>query len=138
MLAIESPVWRLTHLYKFMPKEGGLRTFYPNKFQAERYNRLVPKFFARQGHKEIELKSRKFGTTTGMAFFCLDSVSRNRSIEASTVAHKDTKASEIFNVIVRPAWDDIPERLRPVQRFNNTTEIDLMGSIRSNTAYPET
>lgn len=130
-MLIDSPVWRLTHLYQFKPKEGGLRTFKPNKFQAERYNRILPKFYARKAHKEIELKSRKFGTTTGMAFFCLDCVSRNRSIEAATVAHKDTKASEIFNVIVRPAWDDIPKVLRPTDRFNNTTEIDLMLSIRS-------
>lgn len=128
---LTSPVWRLTHLYKFKPKEGGIRTFRPNTFQALRYDRLYPKFFARQGHKEIELKSRKFGTTTGCAFFCLDCVSRYRGVEAATVAHKGEKASEIFNVIIRPAWNDIPEKLRPRERFNNTTEIDLMNSIRS-------
>src|SRR3954453_5302341 len=97
---LKSVTWRLTHLYKFKPKEGGIRTFRPNAFQAQRYDRLYPKFFARQGHKEIELKSRKFGTTTGVCFFCLDCPSRHRGIEAATVAHKDTKASEIFNVIV--------------------------------------
>jgi len=47
---LRSPVWRLSHLYQFKPKEGGKKTFRPNRFQAERYNRLFPKFFAKQGH----------------------------------------------------------------------------------------
>lgn len=128
---LRSPVWRINHLYQFKPKEGGKKTFRPNRFQAERYNRLYPKFFARQGHKEIECKSRKFGTTTGCAFFCEDCAGFNKNVEAVTMAHKSEKATEIFNTIVRPSWSDIPEQLRPSQRFNNRTEIDLMDSMRS-------
>ena len=64
----------MSHLYKFKfkPKEGGRKTFRPKLFQAQRFNRLYPKFYARQGHKEIELKPRKIGTTTGCCFFCED------------------------------------------------------------------
>ena len=45
---LKSPSWRLTHLYRFKPKEGGIRTFRPNTFQGRRYERLYPKFFARE------------------------------------------------------------------------------------------
>jgi len=47
------------------------------------------------------------------------------------MAHKSEKAAEIFNTIVRPSWNDIPPELRPAERFNNRTEIDLMDSMRS-------
>ncbi|MDB5306143.1 MAG: hypothetical protein JWO38_345 [Gemmataceae bacterium] len=131
MSRLSSPVWRLTHLYRFKMKEGGLKTFKPNTFQAQRYNRLYSKFHARAGHKEIDLKSRKFGTTTGVCFFCLDAVACRRNIEAVTMAHKSEKATEIFNMIVRPVWNEIPTQLRARRRFNNRNEIGLMESIRS-------
>lgn len=123
--------WRLEHLYWFKPKEGGRSTFIPNKFQQARYDRIYPKFQSKKGHKEIELKSRKFGSTTGCVFMCLDCTAYRKSTEAVTMAHKSEKATEIFNTIVRPAWDEIPRALKPRDRFNNRTEIDLMKSIRS-------
>lgn len=128
---IRAPHWRLSHLYWFKPKEGGWKTFRPRSQQQERFDRIYPKIAARQRHFEIELKSRKFGTTTGCCFLCLDNTAYRRNIEAVTMAHKQDKATEIFNNIVRPAWDRIDKRLKPRQRYNNKTEIDLMLSIHS-------
>lgn len=125
------PSWRLSHLYWFKPKSGGWKTFRPRKEQDERYARVYPKIAKRERHFEIELKSRKFGTTTGCCFLCLDNTAYRRNIEAVTMAHKQEKATEIFNNIVRPAWKRIDPRLKPRQRYNNKTEIDLMDSIHS-------
>jgi len=110
------PEWRLSHLYWFKPKEGGWKTFRPRKEQRQRYARIYPKIAARQRHFEIELKSRKFGTTTGCCFLCLDNSAYRKNTEAVTMAHKQEKATEIFNNIVRPAWKQIDPRLKPRQR----------------------
>ncbi|QDT46178.1 hypothetical protein Pan258_01950 [Symmachiella dynata] len=131
---LNSPPWRLSHLYWFKPKEGGLKTFRPNPFQKARYARIYPKIDARIGHREIELKSRKFGTSTGCCFLCLDNTAYRKNIEAVTMAHESKKAQEIFSNIVRPAWSEIGRRypkLRPRERYNTRSEIDLMDSMRS-------
>jgi len=56
------------------------------------------------------------------------------------MAHEQQKASEIFNNIVRPAWktiggpkldEDQRKALKPKERYNTRTEIDLMDSMRS-------
>ena len=123
--------WRLSHLYWFKPKEGGWKTFRPRKEQQERYDRVYAKIADRERHFEIELKSRKFGTTTGCCFLCLDNVAYRKNIEAVTMAHEQKKATEIFNNIVRPAWKRINPRLKARERYNNRTEIDLMDSLHS-------
>lgn len=131
---IRHPPWRLSHLYWFKPKQGGWKTFRPNPYQTSRYARVYPKIDAKVGHREIELKSRKFGTTTGCCFLCLDNVVYRKNTEAVTIAHEQQKASEIFNNIVRPAWTEIGRRwpaLRPTARYSNKTEIDLMDSMKS-------
>ena len=101
---------------------------------------MYPKIDAKVGHREIELKSRKFGTSTGCCFLCLDNVAYRRNIEAVTMAHEQQKASEIFSNIVRPAWKKIGgpaleeeqrSLLRPAERYNTRTEIDLMDSVGS-------
>lgn len=131
---LRRPTWRISHLYWFKPKEGGWKTFLPNSSQKQRYGRIYPKLDAGIPHKEIELKSRKRGTTTGCCFLCLDNTAYRKNIEAVTMAHEQKKASEIFSNIVRPAWSEIGRRfpqLRPRERYNTRTEIDLMDSMRS-------
>ncbi|PQO47386.1 hypothetical protein [Blastopirellula marina] len=139
-MRIRQPVYRLNNLYWFKPKSGGWKTFNPNRFQNERFARLYPKRAAKQGHKEIELKSRKFGTSTGCCMFCLDNTGYCKDTEAVTMAHEQQKATEIFNNIVRPAWNNIGgptldeekrRLIRPRNRYNNKTEIDLMDTMRS-------
>jgi len=122
------PVYRLSHLYQFKPKSGGLATFNPNKFQRQRYNRVYPKIAGKEPHKEIELKSRKVGTTTGCCFFCLDNVAYRKYIEAVTIAHTAPKATEYFNNIVKFSWDRIPKGLKPGEKYNTKAELDLSGS----------
>jgi hypothetical protein len=128
---IASPPWRLSHLYKFKPKSGGTATFRPNRYQRERFRRIYPKIDAKQPHKEIELKSRKFGTTTGCCFLCLDNTAYRPYMEAVTIAHKSEKSTEIFNNIPKFAWDRIPKELRPREKYNTKSEIDLSQSMRS-------
>jgi hypothetical protein len=128
---ILQPDWRLQNLYWFKPKTGGWKTFRPRPEQQSMYDRLYPALSAKRRHFEIKLKSRKRGTTTGCCFFCLDNTAYRKNIEAVTMAHEQKKATEIFNNIVRPAWKRIDPRLKPRERYNNKSEIDLMDSIHS-------
>jgi len=91
-------------------------------------NSRTPAIAAKRRHFEIKLKSRKRGTTAGCCFFCLDNTAYRKNIETVTMAHEQKKATEIFNNIVRPAWKPIDPRLKPRERYNNKTEIDLTAS----------
>jgi hypothetical protein len=74
----------------------------------------------------IELKSRKFGTTTGWCIDSLDEAAYGKhNWQAVTMAHTADKSSEIFNDIVKFAWDRIHPELRPRKKYNTRTELDF-------------
>jgi len=98
------------------------------------YDRLYPALTARRRHFEIKLQSRKRGTSTDCCFLCLDHTAYRKNIEAVTMAHEQKKATEIFNNIVRPAWKRIDPRLKPRERYNNKTEIDMTIRFTRNTS----
>ena len=118
--------WRMQHLYRIRTKvpgyEGKAVKFNPNRFQRIKYN-LV---YCEGVRRLIELKSRKFGTTTG---WCIDSLDEaaygKRNWQSVTMAHTTEKSQEIFNDIVKFAWDRIHPDLRPRKKYSTKTELDF-------------
>lgn len=124
MSRLHSKQFRLTHLFWIRTKvpgyEGKRVTFNPNKWQRRDYNMV----YCEKVRRIIKLKSRKFGETT---FWCIDSLDEaaygKRNWQAVTMAHDTDKSTEIFNDIVRFAWDHIPLELRPRVKYSNKTEL---------------
>jgi hypothetical protein len=116
----------MTQMYRIRTKvrgfEGKAVKFNPNRYQRIKYN-LV---YRDRVRRIIELKSRKFGTTTGWAIDTLDEVAYGKeNYHAVTMAHDEQKSAEIFNDIVKFAWDRIPKEIRPKQKYSNKTELDF-------------
>src|SRR3954466_1087322 len=102
--------------------EGKIVKFDPNRFQRAKYN-LV---YIDRVRRLIELKSRKFGTTTGWCIDSLDEVAYGKeNFQSVTMAHTDDKSQEIFNDIVKFAWDRINPELRPKKKYSTKTELDF-------------
>src|SRR3954468_6329239 len=107
----------MTHLYWIRTKVPGFQgknvTFVPNAFKRLKYN-LV---YVGGKKRIIELKSRKFGTTTGWCIDSLDEVAYGQKyFQAVTMAHSTEKSGEIFQDIVKFAWNNIKEGLRPADK----------------------
>lgn len=85
--------------------------------------------------KQIILKSRQIGMTTLASLFCIDCVGFYEYVNATTMADTKDKASQIFTNISRFAWDRIPAELRPDEKYNTRTEIDLSGIGSSGGKY---
>src|SRR5213082_1664585 len=98
----------MQHLFKIRTKvtgfEGKAVKFNPNRYQRTKYN-LV---YQDRVRRLIELKSRKFGTTTGWCIDSLDEVAYGKKyFQAVTMAYDSEKSSEIFQDIVKFAWNEI-------------------------------
>src|SRR5438270_7248424 len=113
-------------LYRIRTKvrgfEGKAVTFRPNKSQRRNLN-LV---YVEKRRRLIKLKARQRGETTG---WCLDSLDEaaygKMNYQAVTMAHDTEKSSEIFNNIVKFAWDRISPGLRPKTKYSTRTELDF-------------
>lgn len=116
----------MQNLYRIRPKmpgyEGRIIRFVPNRFQRHKYN-LV---YCDGVKRIIELKSRKFGTTTGWAIDNLDETAyAKKFFQIVTMAYDSEKAEEIYNDIVKLAWDQIAKPLRPKTKYNTKRALDF-------------
>lgn len=126
MNRIRDKHWRMTTLYKIRTKvrgfEGKAVTFKPNLTQRRNYNLI----YRDKKRRIIKLKPRKKGETTGWAIDSLDEPAyEQKNYHAVTMAHTSEKSQEIFNDIVKFAWDRIPPVLRPKKKYNTKTELDF-------------
>lgn len=143
----ENKLWRLSHLYHIMDKNGRKVLFKLNKAQkhfAETYL-LVPNPYRRI----IILKSRQLGFTTLIALWFLDEVIWKPNTEALQIAHTVADAKEIFNRKVRYAINNLPapaakilktdqKRAARVQFMypdNSISAVTVAGSGRSGTYH---
>lgn len=118
------PKWRLTTLYKIRTKVPGYEnmtvTFAPNVPQQKLYQKIE------DGHKRIiVLKPRKLGTTTGTVLYLLDKAMYSPNQMCRTIAHRKQTVTELFQDIVRFAFDRIPPELRPEIRYSTRSELDF-------------
>lgn len=135
---LDSPIWRLSNLYKIIVKgdddsDDLVMQFVPNRAQR----RLLTKLW----NRTLILKARQLGFTTLIAILWLDTALFSKGpIRCGIVAQDKDTAAAIFRDKVRFAYDNLPEELRermPLKR-NSASEL-LFGhngsSIRVATSY---
>lgn len=96
--------WRLKNLYWIVDKNGQARRFEPNWAQAE--------VFAKLGRRNIDLKVRQLGITTGYCMLWLDSILFSKDLKVGIVAHTKGDAQVIFRDKILYAYDRLPEEIR--------------------------
>lgn len=127
--------WRLSNLYWIVDKEGRAVRFTPNWAQL-----LV---FAKLGRRNIDLKVRQLGMTTGYCILWLDSILFSKDLKVGIVAHTKGDAQVIFRDKILYAYDRLPEEIKaavPVTKrdggelaLENGSGIRVSVSFRSGT-----
>ena len=117
----------MNNLYKIRTKvpgfEGKTVMFRPNFAQKQIYQKLSDGY-----RRIIILKPRKLGTTTSTVLYLLDEAMFNPNNLCRTIAHRKQTSSELFNDIVRYAFDRIREEMGPGIRYTTRSELDFADS----------
>lgn len=143
-LAMDSPMWRLSHIYKILVKgdddadddPGLVKTFRPNPAQVA----LLRSFW----NRNIILKARQLGFTTLIAIYFLDCCLFRGNVRAGMLAQTDPIAKKLFRDKVKFAYDRLPPDLKavaPLEResadellfAHNGSSIQVSTSMRSGT-----
>ncbi len=96
--------WRLRNLYWITDKQGRRVRFEPNWAQVELFDSL--------GHRNVDLKVRQLGITTGYCVLWLDAALFNRDLRVGIVAHTKDDARILFRDKIKFAYEALPEELR--------------------------
>lgn len=128
--------WRLSNLYKIIPKQGPITTFQPNPQQTT---------LSENAHsRNIILKARQLGITTFEVIDILDDCIFNDNFYAALIAHEQKPMEDIFEK-VKIAWEYFPKELKQSLglkadtqtknkiAFNNGSNFKLQLSGRSGT-----
>lgn len=97
------PFWRIGHIYYVLTDEGKEIPFRPRPEQWQYLRNLW--------NRNVCLKSRKHGMTTGISILQLDQCVFVENFKAFTVAETMDKAKEIFRTKIEYAWDRLPPDL---------------------------
>lgn len=112
---LTSKVWRLTHLYKILDKNGDLITFSPNYSQLLH---LAERGTSRYGYI---LKARQLGLTT---LYCIDDLDEALwvpGMSCGIIAHERAALDKIFEIVKR-AYENIPPIFKPKTDADNSNE----------------
>lgn len=116
---LNSTLWRIENLYKIINKQGHLINLKLNPFQKEY-------LLKRNGHKRnIILKPRQKGFTTYSSIELLDYTIWNPNTTTAIIAHEREAVTKIFEIVKR-AFNNIPEDLRPSTKYDNKNEIQFL------------
>jgi hypothetical protein len=96
--------WRLRNLYHITNKEAERILFRPNWAQLELFDTLQ--------RRNVDLKVRQLGVTTGYCILWLDACLFNRDLRVGIVAHTKEDAAIIFRDKIKFAYDNLPPELR--------------------------
>lgn len=110
--------WRLTHLYKIKDKQGNIVTFMPNTVQL--------KHLAERGSHRYNLivKARQEGITT---LYCIDDLDESLWVTGMTsaiIAHESGALEKIFQIVKR-AYENFPDQLKPETKADNVREYEF-------------
>lgn len=106
--------WRMSHLYKIQTKDRTLIT-YKRKMAQKNYA-------IRKGLKNLILKARQLGFTTECLLDFLDDTLFTPNTVTAIIAHEKDKVVKMFEMVKR-AYDNIPDGLKPVASLDNRNEI---------------
>ena len=96
--------WRLENLYKIRDKDARVVAFRPNWAQK--------RLFAGLRNRNVDLKVRQLGVTTGYCILWLDTCLFSSNVAVGIVAHTKDDARIIFRDKIKFAYDNLPEAIR--------------------------
>jgi hypothetical protein len=96
--------WRLANLYTIIGKDGRRMRFRPNWAQAVVFDSLA--------RRNVDLKVRQLGLTTGYCMLWLDACLFNRDLRVGIVAHTKDDAAVLFRDKIKFAYEHLPAELR--------------------------
>ncbi len=96
--------WRLNNLYKIVNEEGELVTFRMRPAQRE--------LFKNMHYRNIILKARQLGFSTGIDIYLLDQALFNKNLSCGIIAQDLPAAGEIFSTKISVPFDNLPVWLR--------------------------
>lgn len=106
--------WRMNHLYKIQTKDSRLMKYKRNLAQLD--------FATQRTSRDIILKARQMGFTTECCLDLLDETLMHENTSSAIIAHQRESVTVIFE-IVRRAFKNYPEELKPAVSFDNRNEI---------------
>jgi len=106
--------WRMSHLYKIKTKDKRLITLVPNRAQSD--------YFRKRTDRNIILKARQLGFSTGCLVDILDDTITNKNTNSAIIAHERDKVVKLFE-IVRRGYERLPDELKPRASFDNRNEL---------------
>lgn len=106
--------WRLNNLYKIVNEEGELVTFRMRPAQRE--------LFQNMHYRNIILKARQLGFSTGIDIYLLDQALFNKNLSCGIIAQDLPAAGEIFSTKISIPFDNLPVWLRATFPVNTRRE----------------
>ena len=106
--------WRMSHLYKIKTKGKQLITYQRNLAQHN--------YALRKALRNIILKARQLGFSTEGLIDLLDDTITVPNTNSAIVAHDQRKVIGLFEIVKR-AYQNMPETIRPVASFDNRNEL---------------
>ena len=127
--------WRMDNLYYIVNKDGDMVKFIMNWCQLMLFNNLWS--------RDLILKARQMGLTTGIQMFILDQCFFNKNTRAGVIAHGLEPAQDIFENKIKYAYDHLPDYVKALNpkvrsngkhlKFRNESSIRVGTSMRSGT-----
>ncbi|WP_411849216.1 terminase [Yersinia ruckeri] len=102
--------WRLNNLYKIVNEDGELVTFRMRPAQRE--------LFKNMHYRNIILKARQLGFSTGIDIYLLDQALFNKNLSCGIIAQDLLAAGEIFSTKISIPFDNLPVWLRATFQIN--------------------
>lgn len=96
--------WRLRNLYWILDENGQRVQFQPNWAQLQLFDNLE--------RKNVDLKVRQIGATTGYCILWLDTCLFTPNMRIGIVAHTKDDAQVIFRDKIKYAYENLPPSLR--------------------------
>lgn len=96
--------WRLNNLYRIVNEDGELVTFRMRPAQRE--------LFKNMHYRNIILKARQLGFSTGIDIYLLDQALFNKNLSCGIIAQDLPAAGEIFSTKISVPFDNLPVWLR--------------------------
>ncbi|HEN3663975.1 TPA: terminase [Yersinia enterocolitica] len=106
--------WRLNNLYKIVNEDGELVTFRMRPAQRE--------LFKNMHYRNIILKARRLGFSTGIDIYLLDQALFNKNLSCGIIAQDLPAAGEIFSTKISIPFDNLPVWLRATFQINTRRE----------------
>lgn len=110
--------WRLENLYWVIDEHGRKVKFKPNWAQQQRFDSLE--------RKNIDLKGRQIGVTTGYCILWLDTCLFNKNLRVGIVAHTKDDAKIIFRDKIKFAYEHLPPSIKATILADKMDEGELL------------